>query len=330
MGPGRAIVFIVASKVISSAHLPMDIRPLLGDLSYSEPAVGQLSRPELLRELASAEGLISLLNVRVDEELLASATSLKIVANFAVGYDNIDVERATERGIVVSNTPDVLTNATADFAFALILASARRLGEAERLLRAGQWQGWAPGLLLGCELSGQTLGVIGAGRIGCAVLRRAKGFDMRLLYSGPRLVPEAEALGAEHVAADVLFAESEVVSLHCPLTADTRQIVNERTLARMKKSAVLVNTARGACVDHEALADALESEALAGVGLDVFENEPEVPARLLACDRAVLAPHIGSATQNARGQMAEICAQSVRAVLSGQCPPNAINPEVMA
>lgn len=308
----------------------MDIRPLLGDLSYREPQDGQLTRGELLQEVGGAEGLISLLNVSVDEELMAAGSSLRVVANFAVGYDNVDVEGATRRGIIVSNTPDVLTNATADFAFALILAAARRLGEGERMLRAGQWKGWAPGLLLGAELSGRCLGVMGAGRIGRAVMRRAQGFGMRLLYSGPRAVSEADALGASHVDTDALFAESDVLSLHCPLSADTRQIVNQRTLSLMKKSAVLVNTARGGCIDHEALVDALEGEQIAGVGLDVFENEPEVPARLLDCERAVLAPHIGSATERARGQMAEICARAVRAVLSGQCPPTAINPEVMA
>jgi glyoxylate reductase len=320
----------VTSKVISSAHLPTDIRPLLGDLLYSEPGEGELTREELLGQVGAADGLISLLNVRVDEELMAAGSGLKVVANFAVGYDNIDVERATERGILVSNTPDVLTNATADFAFALILAAARRLGEAERLLRAGQWKGWAPGLLLGAELSGRTLGVMGAGRIGRAVMTRALGFGMRLLYSGPREVPEADALGATRVDIDTLFSESDVLTLHCPLTEETRQVVNKRTLSLMKRSAVLVNTARGGCIDHDALADALEAEEIAGVGLDVFDNEPEVPARLLSCERAVLAPHIGSATESARGQMAEICARAVRAVLSGQCPPTAINPEVMA
>jgi glyoxylate reductase len=281
-------------------------------------------------KLDRAEGLISLLNVRVDDELLRAAKDLKVVANFAVGYDNIDVARATELGIIVSNTPEVLTNATADFAFALILASARRLGEGERMLRAGQWQGWAPGLLLGSELCGATIGVVGAGRIGCAVLQRAQGFGMKLCYAGPRQVAAAEAMGATHLDVDKLFAQSDVVSLHCPLTDDTRHLVNRERLGKMKSSALLINTARGACVDHEALADALESGALAGAGLDVFEDEPQVPARLLACARAVLAPHMASATTSARGKMAEICARAIRDVLSGECPTTAINPEAMA
>lgn len=320
----------MTSQVISSAHLPVDIRPILGALSYSEPSEGELTREELLRDLEPAEALISLLNVRVDEEVMAAAKDLKVIANFAVGYDNIDVPRATDRGIVVSNTPDVLTNASADFAFALILACARRLGEGERMLRAGQWRGWAPGLLLGTELSGRSLGVIGAGRIGCALLRRAQGFSMKLFYAGPRELPEAEALGATRIEVDQLFAQCDVVSLHCPLNDQTRHIVDRRRLALMKSTALLINTARGGCVDHEALANALESKALAGAGLDVFEDEPHVPERLLACENAVLAPHMASATTQARGQMAEICARAVRDVLAGNCPATAVNPEAMA
>ncbi len=320
----------MTSQVISSAHLPVDIRPILGSLSYSEPPIGELSRDELLRDLAPAEALISLLNVRVDEELMAAAKDLKVIANFAVGYDNIDVPRATERGIVVSNTPDVLTNASADFAFALLLASARRLGEAERMLRSGRWLGWAPGLLLGTELSGRSLGVVGAGRIGCAVLRRARGFAMDLYYAGPRKVQEAEDLGASRLDVDQLFSDCDVVSLHCPLTKDTHHLVNRQRLSTMKPTALLINTARGGCVDHDALADALESGALAGVGLDVFEDEPEVPARLLASERAVLAPHMASATTSARTQMAEICARAVRDVLAGKCPSTAVNPEAVS
>jgi glyoxylate reductase len=320
----------VTSQVISSAHLPIDIRPILGELSYSEPAEGQLTRDELLNGLPRAQALISLLNVRVDEELIARAGELKVVANFAVGYDNIDLAHATECGIVVTNTPDVLTNATADFAFTLLLASARRLGEGERMLRAGKWKGWAPGLLLGTELSGRSLGVVGAGRIGCAVLARAKGFGMKLCYAGPRDVESAELLGASRVDVDELFSQSDFVSLHCPLNEATRKLVNRERLGKMKASAILINTARGACVDHEALADALESGALAGAGLDVFEDEPQVPSRLLECDRAVLAPHIASATLAARGKMAEICARAVRDVLAGMCPQTALNPEAMA
>ncbi len=318
------------SLVISSAHLPVDIRPILGDLSYSEPDEGELSREHLLQKLGPAEALIALLNVRVDEELMASSQGLKVIANFAVGYDNVDVECATRRGIIVSNTPDVLTNATADFAFALLLAAARRLGEAERMLRAGQWRGWAPGLLLGTELAGKTLGVVGAGRIGRGLLRRAQGFGMQLRYSGPRAIQEAEALGAARLSLDDLFSQSDVVSLHCPLSESTRHLVNKERLQQMKPSALLINTARGGCVDHDALADALHAGALAGAGLDVFEDEPQVPARLLACERVVLAPHIASATHSARGQMAEICARAVKAVLSGECPQSAINPEAMA
>lgn len=303
--------------------------PFLGDLKCSEPEVGDVPRSLLLQQLSDAEGLISLLNVSVDQELLERADKLRVVANFAVGYDNVDVDAATKRGVIVTNTPDVLTNATADAAFALLLAAARRLGEAERLVRSGRWTGWAPGLLLGREFSGRTLGVIGAGRIGCAVLRRAAGFDMRLLYSGPRCSTQADALGAQYVSTDDLLRGSDFVSLHCPLNSETNHLINSDTLSRMKKTAVFVNTARGGCVDHEALADALEADALAGVGLDVFEEEPKVPKRLLMSERAVLVPHIASATWTARSQMAEICARAVHSVLTGTCPPTALNPEAM-
>ena len=317
-------------QVIGAAALPIDIRPLLGGLGYCEPEAQSWSRDELLAKLKGAAGLIALLNVKVDRELLAAASDLRVVANFAVGYDNIDVRAASERGIIVTNTPDVLTNATADLAFALLLATARRLGEGERLVREGRWQGWAPGLLLGCELSGRRLGIIGAGRIGRAMLKRAQGFDMELAYAGTRSVAEAEVLGAKRLPIDELFETCDFISLHCPLTEATRKIVDAGSLARMKKTAILVNTARGGCVDSDALADALDSQSIAGAGLDVFEDEPQVPKRLLACQRAVLAPHIGSATFGARSQMAEICAEAVRLVLAGECPPTAINPEAMA
>ncbi len=319
----------VTGKVISSSALPVDLRPLLGEASLEVPKEGQLSRGELLELLPKADGLIALLNVRVDSELLAAGKRLKIVANFAVGYDNVDLAEATRRGVVVTNTPDVLTDATADFAFTLLLAAARRLGEGERLVRAGAWQGWAPGLLLGTELRGRRLGVVGAGRIGRALLQRAKGFAMDLVYDSPRQMPEAEALGARHVSREELLATCDFVSLHCPLSQNTKGLIDAKALATMKPTAILVNTARGACVDHEALADALESGAIAGAGLDVFENEPQVPERLLELESVVLAPHIASATLSARTKMAEICANAIRTRLQGSCPPTALNPEAM-
>lgn len=318
--------------VVSSAALPFDITPILGDVTYVAPARGELGRAELMDVIAGAVGLISLLTVAVDEELLAAAPGLRVVANFAVGFDNVSLAAATRRGIAVTNTPDVLTEATADFTFALILGTARRLVEGDRLVRSGGWTGWEPGLMLGADVAGATLGIIGMGRIGRAVARRARGFDMNVIYTSRSRPGDAAAtlaeLGARAVPLAELLASSDVVSLHCPLTPDTRHVIDATALAAMKNSAILINTARGACVDEDALAQALLRGDIAGAGLDVFTDEPAVHPGLLACERVVLAPHLGSATTTARRRMAEICAHAVRAVLDGRRPPTLINPEV--
>ena len=316
--------------VVASAALPIDIRPVLGQgVALRQPAAGSMPRAALLAELAEADALVSLLDVAVDEELLDAAPRLRVVANVAVGFDNVDLPAATRRGVVVTNTPDVLTDATADFTFALLLAAARRLAEGEALARSGDWRGWAPDLLLGQDVAGRTLGIIGLGRIGQAVARRARGFDMRVLYAGRRPAAEATALLATHVPLDELLSRSDAVTLHCPLTAETRHIIDAAALARMKPTAVLVNTARGACVDEAALADALERGVIAGAGLDVFEHEPSIHPRLLATRRAVLAPHLGSATLTARGNMARLSAEAVADVLAGRPPAHPLNPEVL-
>ncbi|HEU5056381.1 MAG TPA: D-glycerate dehydrogenase [Kofleriaceae bacterium] len=313
---------------VCSAALPIDIRPILGPgVALHIPPRGSFTRGELVAALREADALISLLDVAVDAALLAAAPRLKVVANHAVGYDNVDVAAATGRGIVVTNTPDVLTDATADFTFALILAAARRLGEGEVLARSGAWTGWAPDQLLGQSIAGRTLGVVGFGRIGQAVARRAAGFAMKVLYTSPR---EAGAPGARRVELAELLAESDVVTLHCPLTPATRHIIDAGALERMKPTAVLVNTARGPCVDEEALAAALERGTIAAAGLDVFENEPSIHPALLASRKVVLAPHLGSATLEARGGMARLCAEAVAAVLAGRRPAHPVNPEVLS
>lgn len=319
----------MTATVLSTAHLPIDIGPMLGGHSYFAPSEGELTRAELLERLVDVQGLVTLLSAAVDEALFDAAPKLKVVANYAVGYDNVNVAAATERGIVVTNTPDVLTEATADFAFALLMAATRRLGEGERLVRSGGWQGWSPTLFLGQPVYGQTLGVVGAGRIGQAMLRRGKGFGMSLCYSGPRRSAGADTLGARHCDLEELLEVSDAVSLHCPLNASTRHQIDAAALARMKSTAVLVNTARGGCVDTTALVAALREGSIAGAGLDVFEDEPAVPAGLLACETAVLAPHLGSATHAAREGMAAICADAIRRVLAGESAPTALNPEVM-
>jgi len=319
------------AKVVVSHRLPIDLGPHLGpDVTVVVPAAGGMARDRLEEEAEDADALVVLLSDRIDAALIARAARLKVVANYAVGLDNVDVAAATERGVAVTHTPDVLTEATADLAFALLLAAARRVVEGDTLVRAGRWQGWAPDLLLGHTVHTRTLGIVGLGRIGQAVARRARGFSMRVLYAArTRLAPEHEReLGVEHAALDELVAASDFVSLHCPLSAATRHLIDARALARMKPTAVLINTARGAVVDEAALVRALADDKLAAVGLDVYEGEPNVPEALRRHPRAVLLPHLGSATHATRCEMARMCAQDVAAVLAGRRPARTVNPEV--
>jgi glyoxylate reductase len=299
-------------RVVVSAPLAVDAPALLGPGIRLEQGA-----PRAL--LPGADGLIALLTDRVDDALLdAAGPQLRVVANHAVGVDNVDVAACTRRGVVVTNTPDVLTEATADMTFALLLAAARRIVEGDALVRGGGWTGWAPTQHLGADVGGATLGLIGRGRIGEAVARRAAGFGMRVIHT-------ARSGG---VPLDELLVTSDFVSLHCPLTPETRHIIDARALARMKPTAILVNTARGACVDEAALAEALAAGRIAGAGLDVFEAEPQVHPGLRASAKVVLAPHAGSATTSARRRMGEICATAVRDVLEGRRPPTVVNPEV--
>jgi glyoxylate reductase len=274
-----------------------------------------LARAELLRRVREASALVPILADRVDTELLDTAPRLRVVANHAVGYDNIDVPACTARGVWVTNTPDVLTDATADLTWALILALARRLREGERMVRAGEYRGWAPTMLLGRDMTGHTLGILGYGRIGRAVARRAEGFGMRVLFT---------ARGGG-VPFDELLSESDVLSIHCPLTAQTRHLFGPAELLRMKKGAVLVNTARGPIVDEAALAAALAAGHLGGAALDVFENEPAVDPGLIGRDDVVLLPHLGSATQETREKMATIALENVELVLRGERPRTPVN-----
>ena len=315
-------------RVVSTSSLPIDlagqVRAQLPDAIVEVPEqwIG-VARCDL----STADALVCLLLDRIDDAVLARAPRLRVIANCAVGYDNVDLAAATRRGIAVTNTPDVLTDATAELTIALMLAAARRLPEAEKLVRSGQWIGWRLDQLLGVPIRGRVLGIVGLGRIGLAVAERAVGLGMRIIYSGPDDV--ATPFAARRVEVDELFATADVVSLHCPLTAETRHLVNAARLARMKPTAVLVNTARGGCVDDGALADALAAGTIFAAALDVFEGEPQIDARLLAAPRLVLAPHIGSATTEARTQMAQLCADGVLAVLSGKRPDNLVNREVV-
>jgi glyoxylate reductase len=287
-------------------------------------------REDLLRGLGEVEGLLCSSPIRVDGELLDAAPKLKVVSNYGVGYDNIDVPEATRRGVRVTNTPDVLTPATADLTFALLLAAARRLVEASDFLRSGGWKVWGIENLVGQEVSGGALGIIGFGKIGQAVARRARGFDMSVLYFDSARRPEAEReIGAVFVSKEELLRRSDFVSLHCPLTEGTRNIVGEKELRMMKKTAILVNAARGPLVDPAALYRACSEKWIWGAGLDVFVREP-VPLDdpLLTLPNVTTVPHIGSASRAARDGMARKAAENLLAALAGGRPADLVNPEV--
>ncbi len=314
----------VARRLPEAGLAPLREAGLHVDVHDAEEPI---TRQELLSRAAGAHALITLMSERVDDALLdAAGPQLKVVANFAVGYDNIDVPACRRRGVVATNTPGVLDDATADMAFALLLAVARRLPEGEALVRSGAWTGWRPEQLLGAHVTGATIGIVGLGRIGRAVARRARGFDMRLLYHNRRPDPAAEReLNARYETMDELLSQSDFVSLHVPLTAETRHLIGQRELALMKPTAVLVNTARGPVVDEAALVSALQGGSIAGAGLDVYEDEPAVDPGLLGLQNVVLAPHLGSATRETRTAMARLCSEAVLAVLAGREPANAIS-----
>jgi glyoxylate reductase len=271
---------------------------------------------ELRKRIAGTDALVCVSTDRIDAPAIDAASHLKVIANVAVGYDNIDVAHARARGIVVTNTPEVLTESVADFTWSLILAITRRLAEGERLVRRGEWKGWALDLLLGTELRGKQLGLVGVGRIGRAVAVRAPAFGMKVAYTSRR---EIEGIG-EAMSLDRLLLTSDIVSLHVPLTSETRHLIDRRALTRMKRSAYLINTARGPVVDEEALAWALQQHLLAGAALDVYEHEPAVRADLLHLENVLLVPHLASGTTETRTAMADLAVENVLAVLAGRPP----------
>lgn len=286
-----------------------------------------IARDELLKRVAGADAIVSLLTEKIDAELLdAAGKQLRSVSNVAVGYNNIDVPASRERNVLVTNTPGVLTDATADIAMALILMSTRRLAEGERVIRAQQpWQ-WGMFYMLGSSIQGSQLGIVGMGQIGAAVARRARAFGMTIAYTkrSPLDAETAKELNATHMELDELLATSDVVSLHCPYSPETHHLINASTIGKMKKSAYLINTARGPVVDEEALATALQQGKIAGAGLDVFEKEPTVHQALIGLDNAVLIPHLGSATVETRTAMANLAVTNALAVLSGKTAPNLV------
>ena len=301
------------------------------DVTIHENDFG-IPRDELLKVIAGRDAIITMLTEQVDAEFLERAgPQLTIVANHAVGFDNIDVAACTAAGVLATNTPDVLTETTADTAFALLMAAARRVGEGERFLRARTPWIWGPLMMLGQDVHHKTIGIVGFGRIGQAVARRAKGFGMRVIYSDSAQLPvdvEAET-GAERRELDDLLAEADFVSIHTNLTPETRHLFNAETFTRMKRTAVLVNTSRGPVVDELALADALASGEIFAAGLDVFEREPEVEERLLSLENVVVIPHLGSATVDTRNAMGQLAVRNVFAALDGERPPTLLNPDAL-
>jgi len=291
-----------------------------------------MDEARLQKKLQLADGVVCQLTDPLTRAVIDSAPNLRVISQVAVGHDNIDVEAATARKIVVTNTPGVLTEATADLTFALLLATARKLPTAEKYLRDGKWQRWDVDLLCGGDVHGQTIGIVGMGRIGQAVARRARGFSMRVLYAARNDAPDeiVQEFGARRVPLDALLRESDFVSLHVPLNDETKHLISIEQLCQMKRNAILINTARGPIVDERALAAALEEGLIAGAGLDVFEDEPKVHPDLLALPGVVLLPHIGSAVTSVRSLMCALAAKDCAAVLSGERPEHAVNPEVLS
>jgi len=296
------------------------------------PEYGPPPKHVIIEKARDVDALVTLLSDKIDAEIFDAAPKLKIVAQMAVGYDNIDVEEATRRGIYVTNTPGVLTETTADFAWALLMAIARRVVEADRYVREGKWKvGWHPSMLLGRDVYGATLGIIGAGRIGSAVAKRARCFNMKILYYDVIPNPQIEKeTGAKFVDLDTLLKESDFISIHVPLTKETYHMINAEKLKLVKKTAYIINTARGPIIDEKALYEALKEGRLAGAALDVFEQEPISPDNpLLKLYNVILAPHIASASYETRSRMAEMVAENLVEFFEGRRPPNLVNPDVI-
>ena len=324
----------MSARIVVTTHLPGDPVAQLrahpvgrdAEIVYLDES-RQPDRQELLEAVRGADALLPHIPDRIDAEVMdAAGSGLRVISNYGVGYDNIDVEAARARDVIVTNTPDVLTEATADIAWLLLMNAARGTLHADRELRSGDWAGWHPTQFVGKDLVDRTLLVVGMGRIGRAVARRALGWRMRILYTARTPKPEAEAepMGAIRVELEEGLARADVVSVHCPLNEETRHLLDARRLALMKPGAILVNTARGAVVDEAALAEALENGRIHAAGLDVYEREPEVHPGILGQERAVLLPHIGSATEDTREGMTGIAVRNLLAGLSGEAPPNQV------
>jgi glyoxylate reductase len=328
MAPPSPKPSILISRILPEEAVARARSRAVVDLHEADKPLG---RTELIARLKGRQGLICLITDAVDAPLLAACPDLKVVANVAVGFNNIDVAEASKRGVVITNTPDVLTETTADFAWTLLMATARRVVEADRYVREGKFTQWEFMLLLGGDIHGKTLGIIGFGRIGRAMARRARGFDMRVLYQDAVAADAAteRELRATRTDTATLLRESDFVTLHTPLLPETQHLINVQSLRTMKKTAYLVNASRGPVVDEAALAQALKEGWIAGAGIDVFEREPEVHPALMGLPNVVLAPHIASASSDTRVKMANLAVDNCLAVLEGKTPPTPVNPEVL-
>ncbi|TCS36629.1 glyoxylate reductase [Paucimonas lemoignei] len=325
MKPAILVARAIFPEVVTRLSSHFDIEANQDDQAWPADEFG--------RRLQGKQGLFCSANERISADLIVACPQLKVIANMAVGFNNIDVDAATRAGIMVTNTPDVLNETTADFAWALLMAAARRVGESERWLRAGQWERWRYDTFLGADLHGATLGILGMGRIGQAIARRSRGFDMQVLYHNRTRLPvdlEAGANGAQYVEKDELLRRADHLVLVLPYSAATHHAIGAAELALMKPTAVLVNIARGGIVDDVSLIAALRERRIAAAGLDVFENEPAFNPDFLTLDNAVLTPHIGSASVPTRLAMAACAADNLIAGLSGQRPPNLLNPQVLS
>ncbi|NNM85934.1 MAG: D-glycerate dehydrogenase [Phycisphaerales bacterium] len=317
-------------RFLITQRLPPVAKELL--VRQGEVTEFSLDRPISPEELVEAgrhcQGILAMLNDRFDSAMLDKLSELRAISNYAVGYNNIDIKQCSHRGIGVSNTPDVLTDASAELAWALLMATARRLGEAEQCVRQGKWAGWGPMQFLGRQITGKNLGIVGGGRIGQRLARMATGFDMKVAYVGRQAKQELERLGGVRMELKALLAWADFVSLHVPLTEATHHMIGHGELALMKPTAVVINTARGSVVDEAALVDALERKTIFGAGLDVYEFEPRIADRLLQLPNTVLLPHIGSATVETRTRMAELAAENLIAMVQGRRPRCPVNTEL--
>jgi glyoxylate reductase len=311
----------------------IDLLEKHADVEVFEGDDNPIPRELLLKKVKDVDGLLSLLTEKIDKEVFDEAKKLKVVSNYAVGFNNIDVNEATKRGIYVTNTPGILTETTADCAFALLMASARRIVEADKNIRAREWiHAWGPKMFIGADVHGKTLGIIGLGRIGTAMTRRAKGFNMKVIYYDPCRREDLEKeWGIGYTPLDELLATSDFVSVHVPLTEETYHLIGKEQFSKMKRTAYLINTSRGPVIDEKALYEALKNRTIAGAGIDVFENEPlDRNSPLIELDNIVMTPHIASASIETRTAMAVMAATNIVSVLLGKEPPNPVNPEVKA